>query len=259
MVSAASRMFSAISFGVFCRRAPSTSAIMRSRNVSPGIGGDAHDEPVGEHARAAGHGAPVAAALADHRRALAGDGALVHRGDALDDLAVAGDEVARLHEHEVAARAAAADATSSTARVPPRLGEALGDHVLAGPPQRVGLRLAPSLGHGLGEVREEHREPEPQRHRQDEAGGRLAAPGRRPRGRRAAVVNALPISTTNMTGFLASRIADRACGRRRRRPAGRWRGRRAARRAALACSWHARRHDGQPQVLDDRTERERRE
>src|SRR5262245_13178761 len=31
------RMFSAISFGVFCRSAPSTSAIIRSRNVSPGL------------------------------------------------------------------------------------------------------------------------------------------------------------------------------------------------------------------------------
>ena len=30
-------MFSAISFGVFCRSAPSTSAIILSRNVSPGF------------------------------------------------------------------------------------------------------------------------------------------------------------------------------------------------------------------------------
>ena len=37
IVSEASRMFSAISFGVFCRCAPSTSAIMRSMNVSPGL------------------------------------------------------------------------------------------------------------------------------------------------------------------------------------------------------------------------------
>ena len=37
MVNPASRMFSAISFGVFCRAAPSTSAIMRSRKVSPGF------------------------------------------------------------------------------------------------------------------------------------------------------------------------------------------------------------------------------
>ncbi len=35
-VSAASRMFSAISFGVLRREAPSTSAIMRSRNDCPG-------------------------------------------------------------------------------------------------------------------------------------------------------------------------------------------------------------------------------
>ena len=36
-VRPAIRMLSAISFGVFCRCAPSTSAIMRSRNVSPGF------------------------------------------------------------------------------------------------------------------------------------------------------------------------------------------------------------------------------
>ena len=36
MVMPASRMLSAISFGVFCRSAPSTSAIMRSRNEEPG-------------------------------------------------------------------------------------------------------------------------------------------------------------------------------------------------------------------------------
>jgi len=37
IVRPAIRMFSAISFGVFWRSAPSTSAIMRSRNVSPGF------------------------------------------------------------------------------------------------------------------------------------------------------------------------------------------------------------------------------
>ncbi len=36
-MSPASRIESAISFGVFCRRAPSTIAIMRSRKVSPGL------------------------------------------------------------------------------------------------------------------------------------------------------------------------------------------------------------------------------
>ena len=112
-------MSSAISFGVFWRFAPSTIAIIRSRKVSPGFGGDADDEPVGEHARAAGDGAAVAAALADDRRALAGDRALVDRGDALDDLAVAGDDVAGLDEHDVALARAAADGTSCDARVAP--------------------------------------------------------------------------------------------------------------------------------------------
>ena len=37
IVSAASRMFSAISFGVFWRLAPSTRAIIRSMKLSPGF------------------------------------------------------------------------------------------------------------------------------------------------------------------------------------------------------------------------------
>ncbi len=37
MVRLASRMFSAISFGVFCRDAPSTRAIIRSMKLSPGL------------------------------------------------------------------------------------------------------------------------------------------------------------------------------------------------------------------------------
>ena len=37
IVSPASRIVRAISFGVFCRSAPSTRAIIRSRNVSPGL------------------------------------------------------------------------------------------------------------------------------------------------------------------------------------------------------------------------------
>ena len=67
-----------------------------------GVRRDAHLDLVGEHARAAGDGAAVAAALADDRRRLAGDGGLVDRGDALDDVAVAGDDLAGDDEHDVA-------------------------------------------------------------------------------------------------------------------------------------------------------------
>ncbi len=61
MVRLASRMFSAISLGVFCRLAPSTRAIIRSMKLSPGLGGDLDDDPVGEDLGAAGDRAPVAA------------------------------------------------------------------------------------------------------------------------------------------------------------------------------------------------------
>ena len=88
IVSAASRMSSAISFGVFCRLAPSTSAIMRSRNVSPGLAVTSHDEPVGQHPRAAGD-ALRSPPLSRITGALSPVIALsFDRGDAFDDLAV---------------------------------------------------------------------------------------------------------------------------------------------------------------------------
>ena len=78
------------------------------------VDGDAHDEPVGQHARAAGDGREVAARFADHRRRFAGDGALVDRGHAFDHLAVERDHVAGLDQHDVALAqlvGVAADAT----------------------------------------------------------------------------------------------------------------------------------------------------
>ena len=65
------------------------------------IRGDADLDPVRQHARAAGDRRAIAARLADDRRRLAGDRRLVDRGDALDDLAVGRDELARLDHHDV--------------------------------------------------------------------------------------------------------------------------------------------------------------
>ena len=158
-VSTASRMLSAISFGVFCRTAPSTSAIMRSRNVSPGFDVILHHDPVRQHLRAAGHRGAIAAGLADHRRRFAGDRRFVDAGDAFDDLAVAGNHLAGLDADDVAgAQRAGVD----------RLALAAGEHAngrglglrLA---QRGRLRLAAPFGHRLGEVGEQHGEPEPER------------------------------------------------------------------------------------------------
>ena len=109
-------MLSAISFGVLRRSAPSTSAIIRSRNDLPGSCVTCDHEPVGEQPRAAGDGRAVAAGLADHRRRLAGDRRLVDRADALDDLAVGGDDLAGRRRRR--RRRAAAPAPARPRRAP---------------------------------------------------------------------------------------------------------------------------------------------
>ena len=70
----------------------------------------------------------------------------------------------------------------SSAALPRRRADARG-HVLARLAQRIGLRLAAALRHGLGEVGEQHGEPQPQRRpaRMNPEG----APRRRPRERAA--------------------------------------------------------------------------
>ena len=67
--------------------------------------------------------------------------------------------------------------------------------------QRLGLGLAAPLGQRLGEVGEQHREPQPERHRADEACGRSPWPNSA--WSHSTVVSALPTSTTNMTGLRA--------------------------------------------------------
>ena len=165
IVSEASRMFSAISFGVFCRFAPSTRAIIRSMKLSPGFWVISHDDPVGEHPGAAGDRGAVAADLADDRRRLAGDGRLVDAGDAVDDVAVAGDDVARPRTTTMSPCRNCGAGTDSSgglhriAGLP--AGQAPRDRVGLGPAQRVRLRLAAALGDRLGQVGEHHRQPQP--------------------------------------------------------------------------------------------------
>ena len=154
-------MFSAISFGVFCRSAPSTSLIMRSRKVEPGaavmrtrIQSDSTCVP------------PVTAErsppdFADDRRRFAGDRRLVDRGHALDHFAVGGDHVAGLDQHDVADLEAGAGHEPVILLIV-RAGEQLGLGFGALPPQRVGLRLAAAFGDGFGEIGEQHREPQPE-------------------------------------------------------------------------------------------------
>ncbi|OIQ75294.1 hypothetical protein GALL_430360 [mine drainage metagenome] len=55
----------------------------------------------------------------------------------------------------------------------------LGPGFLLQAAQRGGLRLAAALRQRLGKVGEQHREPQPQRHRQDETGRSFAVPSQR--------------------------------------------------------------------------------
>src|SRR5664279_2579440 len=93
MVSPASRMSRAISFGVFWRLAPSTRAIIRSRNVSPGL------EVMRTTIRSESTRVPPVTA---DRGRLSGDGRLVDGGDAVHDVAVPGDELSGGHHAQVA-------------------------------------------------------------------------------------------------------------------------------------------------------------
>ena len=192
-------MLSAISFGVFCRSAPSTSAIIRSRNVSPGFARDPHDDLVGQHAGAAGDRRAVAARLADHRRRLAGDRRLVDRRDALDDVAVARDHLAGGDDAHVAD-------LELRCSGPPRSCRRPGG---GGPRSRRGScaassawALPASFGHRLGEVGEQHGEPQ---ERGDEPGEHVLArlSSRRGRGRTGSWSARCRRATTNITGLRA--------------------------------------------------------
>ena len=95
-------MLRAISFGVFWRLGALDQGDHAVEEALARSGGDAHHDPVGEHPGAAGDRRAVAAGLADDRGRLAGDGRLVDGGDALDDVAVAGDQLAGLDDAQVA-------------------------------------------------------------------------------------------------------------------------------------------------------------
>ena len=124
-------------------------------------GGDPHLDEVGEHRRSAGDGRAIAAGLANDRRGLAGDRRFIDGGDALEDLAVAGNDLARFDQHDIAeAKIERVHPFDDAAEIR-RIDIALGAGVAAGAAQSVGLRLAAPFGDGLGEIGEQHREPQP--------------------------------------------------------------------------------------------------
>ena len=133
-----------------------------------GPGRDLDDDPVGQHLGAAGDRAAVATGLPDDRGRLAGDRGLVDAGDALDDVAVTGDDLARLDHHPVAELQRRSRRRASSV---PSAQQPAGHRLGLGPAQRGRLGLAPALGHGLGEVGEDDGEPQPHDDRPGEQAG----------------------------------------------------------------------------------------
>ena len=158
---------SAISLGVFWRLAPSTRAIMRSTNVSPGL------EVMRTTMRSESTRVPPVTALRSppDSRTTGADSPVI-----ADSSTVAmpqtmspspGISSPALHHHDVAER----EVGRGDRRHRRSLGRGIRRRVVvvdpvghragAGLAQARGLRLAAALGHRLGEVREQHGEPEP--------------------------------------------------------------------------------------------------
>src|SRR5206468_11826571 len=113
----------------------------------------------------------VPATLANDGGTLSGDGALIDRGDPFDDRAVGRNDIAGLHQYDIAL-AEAGGRHALILRHPLRADQALGEEVAPRLPQRGRLGFSASLGHRFGEVGEADREPEPARDAADEAGRR---------------------------------------------------------------------------------------
>ena len=193
----ASRMLSAISFGVLRRSAPSTSAIMRSRNDSPGSCVTSITSRSESSLRAAGDCRAVAARLADDGRGLAGDRRLVDRADTLDDLAVGRDDLAGFDDDDVAASAARRPGprapSRSSAFVVVRVARSAFACALPRPSAIASAKFAKRT---VSQSQTAIDADEPQLAR--------VATARGPR-KKITVVMTLPSSTMNITGFLSCR------------------------------------------------------
>ena len=191
-------MLSAISFGVFWRDALSTSEIIRSRKVSPGFC------VISITMRSLSTRVPPVTALRSPpaSRMTGADSPVIADSSTL--------AMPSMMVPSLGMTSPASQTTTSPLRrsmrgnrvslppTPPCNLRAIGLGARAA--QRLRLRLAAAFGDGLGEVGEEHGEPQPERDLADEAAVGAAA-------RRAAmnayVVITAPISTTNITGLRA--------------------------------------------------------
>ena len=163
-VSAASKIVSAISFGVFWRCAPSTSEIMRSRKPSPGltetrilISSDSTRVP------------PVTALRSPPLSRMTGaDSPVMADSSTVAAPSITSPSAGIISPARTTTMSSLRNSValiSSMPFLPSR--RVFGVHARFA--QRLRLRLAAAFGHRLGEIGEQHGEPQPQRDLRDEA------------------------------------------------------------------------------------------
>ena len=149
-----------------------------------GIDRDANGDLVRQHARAAGDGAAVPAALANDRGRFARDGRFVHRGRPFDHIAVGGDDFGGAHQDDVSF----AEIGGVHLLKLPVFPNAPGLGLDARFAQGLGLGFAAPFRHRFGKIGKQDRKPQPERQLGDEsavfrrreyANGRQGRPGHR--------------------------------------------------------------------------------
>ena len=173
IVSATRRMLSAISFGVFCRRAPSTIAIMRSRNDSPALT-LTRTTSQSESTRVP----PVTEAKSPPASRITGaDSPVIALSSTEATPSITSPSSGTMSSASIRTTAPflSSSASCGCQEAPCRgalstLATTRSLHAA----QAGGLGLAAAFGERLGEVGEQHREPQPDRDGEDEASRRLA-------------------------------------------------------------------------------------
>ena len=157
------------------------------------IRADAHDDAVGEHARAAGdrERSPPASRMTGADSPVIADSSTVAAPSTISPSAAI-SSFASATIAVAAAQLRRGDALLATVDQPAR------DVSRLRAAQKLGLRLAAAFGDRLGEVGEQDREPQPDRDRDVEAD---ACRRRARRGTRRRATTSAPTSTMNMTGL----------------------------------------------------------
>ena len=150
---------SAISFGVLRRSAPSTSAIMRSRNDLPGSCVTSITSR-SESSRVP----PVTAERSPPASRITGaDSPVIADSSTEPTPSIISPSAGMTWPASTTTMSPRRRSGAGTSSMPPVSSPPIGDRRRARRAQGVRLRLAAALGDRLGEVREQHRQPEPER------------------------------------------------------------------------------------------------